>query len=180
MMIDSYPLASGKDSMVDRYEGAGEDDGSGRQLSAIQGRQLSTTPLADAGAVKVDRPPALVGLRIPSRSQHARNLVVALYQTCGHLGRQDLWTASRWADLAVKYRRLAEYMDRLPGDSGLVTLAGEPRKLLSELRALAAELLRHEAALGITPSSRAALGADLGRWPRSFADSMQAQREGVR
>ncbi len=52
----------------------------------------------------------------------------------------------------------------------------EPKKILAELRAFAGELLRHEAALGLVASSKAALGVDVARMD-TFAQQMQRARE---
>jgi len=102
----------------------------------------------------------LAGIRIPSKNVNARNLTAAIYEANPHLGRGDLWAVVRYSELCWKFRRLAEYMERLP-ESGVVRQDGEPRKLLGELRATGDVLLRHEAALGITSVARAGLGLDV-------------------
>ena len=121
------------------------------------------------------RPPALVAVRIPSRNQHTRDLVVRVYQENPHLQRADLWAVTRYAELSWKFRRLAELMERLP-DGGFLRQDMEPRKVLGELRALSGELLRHEAALRLVASSKAALGVDVARMS-TFAQQMQRARE---
>ncbi len=121
------------------------------------------TPDNGTGAVQISaRPPALVGIRIPSRNENARQLVVRVYEENAHLQRADLWAVTRYAELSWKFRRLSELMERLP-DDGLMRKDLEPRKLLSELRALSDTLLRHERDLGITAVARAGLGVDVGR-----------------
>ncbi len=126
-----------------------------------------------AAAVTVNvtaRPAALVGVRIPSRNENARQLVVRVYEENPHLQRADLWAVTRYAELSWKFRRLSELMERM-GDAGLVRQDLEPRKLLSELRALSDSILRHERDLGVTASSRAALGVDIGRMRRLTDDA---------
>jgi len=134
-----------------------------------------SAPTNGGGAVQISaRPSPLVGVRIPSRNQNTRDLVTRIYQENPHLQRSDLWATTRYAELSWKFRRLCELMDRLPDarmpDGAVLPNAHayirqdfEPRKLLSELRGLSGELLRHEAALGITAGARAALGVDIGR-----------------
>ncbi len=122
-------------------------------------------PLNGTGPLKTERPLVLVGIRIPSANENVRQLVVRVYQDSPHLQRADLLAVVRYAALTWKFRRLSEMLDRLP-EGGVVKISKgdlEPRKAVSELRALAGELLRHEAALGITANSRAALGIDLVR-----------------
>jgi hypothetical protein len=114
----------------------------------------------EGGPVKVRWLSPLTGIRIPSRNVNARNLTAAIYEANPHLTRADLFAVVRYAELCWKFRRLAEYMERLP-ESGVVRQDAEPRKLLAELRATADVLLRHEAALAITSAARAGLGLDI-------------------
>lgn len=126
----------------------------------------------DAAGVKNSaRPRPLVGIRIPSRNQHTRDLVVRVYEENVHLQRADVWAVTRYAELSWKFRRLSSLMDRM-GDAGLIRRDQEPRKLLSELRALSDSILRHERDLGVTAASRAALGVDLSRM-RQYAQGSQ-------
>lgn len=115
-----------------------------------------------ARAVTTMRPEPLRGVRVPSRSMPARRLVVQLYEACPHLSRADLWTAVRWAELSLKFRRLSEYLDMQP-EGGVVRMDGEPRKALSEFRQLADAISRHEQALGVSAAARASLGVNVGR-----------------
>ena len=136
-----------------------------------------------AGAVKNSaRPPALVGVRIPSRSENARQLVVGVYEENPHLQRADLLAVVRYAELTWKFRRLGELIDRMGPYGGLVRNDLEPRKLLDVLRAFSETLLHHERDLGITVAARAALGVDVGRM-RSLDAAARAKRiraEGAR
>ena len=111
-------------------------------------------------AITPARPAVLRRFPIPSKSMPVRRLVVKLYETSPHLARSDVWTAIRWATMTLKFQSLAAYMDKL-AEGGTVRADGEPRKLLTELRALADSISRHEQALGVSAASRAALGVDI-------------------
>ena len=141
----------------------GDNAERGLELSTLSGPSSASASQNGSGSVKiVARPAALVGVRIPSRNENARSLVVRVYEENPHLQRADLWAVTRYAELSWKFRRLAERMERME-DGGLVRSDGEPRKLLAELRSLSDTLLRHERDLGITASSRAALGVNVTR-----------------
>ena len=124
-------------------------------------------PSAEIAAIggassSINRPPALQGVRIPSRNATVRRAVVDLYRVCDWLSVADLPAATRWGYLFVRFRRLADVLDRLPP----VKVAGgdaEPRKLDAELRAFSMEMGRLETQLGITVSARASLGVDVAR-----------------
>lgn len=139
----------------------------------------AVTPQNGSRAVApVDRPPALVGVAIPSRNGTIRRRVIALYRECSWLTGADVSAAVRWAVLGEKFRRLAELLDRSP-EGGVVKVSGgdlEPRKALAELRALSGEMTKLEAALGITASARAALGVNAGRL-KDLAEAMSGGRE---
>ena len=110
----------------------------------------------------INRPMALQGVRIPSRNATVRRAVVDLYRVCDWLSVADLPAATRWGYLFVRFRRLADVLDRLPP----VKVAGgdaEPRKLDAELRAFSMEMGRLETQLGITVTARASLGVDVAR-----------------
>ena len=121
-----------------------------------------TATINDEGKMVEARPAALVGVRIPSKNPIVRRRVVALFAECPWFIRADLPAAVRWGTLTEKFRRLAQLLEGLP-EGGVVTIAGEPRKALGELRALSGELSRLEQALGITASARAALGVNVVR-----------------
>jgi len=97
------------------------------QLSAVGDNQR--LPPVDVAPVAVNisvRPQALVGVRIPSRNQHTRDLVERLYGENLHLQRADLLAVTRYAELCWKSRRLGfrlpasgryqEFESPLPGD----------------------------------------------------------------
>ena len=75
------------DGQIQRTPASG---GKQPQLSAVVASDRAPAPQDGAGAVMrmPSRPPALEGIRIPSRSTQARRLVVDLYGACPHLGRQ--------------------------------------------------------------------------------------------
>ena len=153
-----------------------DNGGPEAKLSALSGAGPVVVAQDGSGSVKITaRPPALVGIRIPSRNENARQLVVRVYEENAHLQRADLWAVTRYAELSWKGRRLAELMERLP-DDGLMRKDLEPRKLLSELRALSDTLLRHERDLGITAVARAAMGVHIAMG-QGFAEKVQRARE---
>ena len=155
----------------------GDDGAVLAELSMLRPDQPAVPPANGSGSVKIAaRPPALVGIRIPSRSENVRQLVVRVYEENLHLHRADLWAVTRYAELSWKFRRLSELMERLP-DDGLMRKDLEPRKLLSELRALSDTLLRHERDLAVTAAARAAMGANVARG-LGFAEEVQRAREG--
>lgn len=146
-----------------QIQSQGDDGGRERKLSAVNANQAAALPTNGSAAVAViDRPPALVGVAIPSRDRQVRRHVVALFEFCTWLSRPDVAAAVRWAILSLKFRRLAERLDGMP-DGGLLTASGDPRKALGELRALSGEITKLEQALGITASARAALGVNVAR-----------------
>ncbi len=129
--------------------------------SAARAVSLMPTSRSDRRVTEA-RPPALVGHRIGTRNPTVRRLVVGLFTECPWLSRADLPAAVRWGVLSEKFRRLAAVLDRLP-DGGVITVQGDPRKALGELRALSGEITRLEQALGITAAARAALGVNVAR-----------------
>ena len=155
-----------------RLESGSGDAARQADLSPVAQPQTTPTPAngsgdvpvsaagGDEGKVTESRPAVLVGVRIPSRNPTVRRNVVALFGECSWLSRADLPAAVRWGTLTEKFRRLAQLLDGLP-EGGVVTIAGEPRKALGELRALSGELSRLESALGITAAARAALGVNV-------------------
>ena len=149
------------------------------KLSALSGAGRAVVAQDGSGSVKIAaRPAALVGVRIPSRNENARSLVVGIYQENPHLRRADLWAVTRYAELSWKFRRLSELIDRMEDGNGAGYLRKdhEPRRVLSELRALSGELLRHEAALAVTAAARAAMGVDIAKG-QGFAERVQRARE---
>lgn len=143
---------------------------------ADTGGQRLPTPAVGPGAVPVDgpvlahagvgkRPLPLQDRRIPSRNATVRRRVVDLYRECSWLTGADLPAAARWGTLTEKFRRLAQFLDRLP-EGGVVRVAkGDvlPYKALETLLRLNAEITKLEAALGVTAAARAGLGVDLTR-----------------
>ena len=84
----------------------------------------------------------------------------------------DIYALTRWAHLYEIWKSIGERLD----DLGPTKADGEePRKLLSEFRAMSGELSRLEASLGITASARAQLGIDVTRL-RRLADDGQDRR----
>jgi hypothetical protein len=162
--------------MTNRYDRDEKQRARGAESSAIRANIALPAAQAASGVVKKrPRPAALVGLRIPSRQQHTRDLVVRLYEENVHLQRADLLAVVRYAELCWKFRKLAELQERMGDTSGYLKNDLEPRKILAELRGLADSLLRHEAALALVPSARAALGVDVGRLRSMDAASRVAQ-----
>lgn len=173
-----------------RQIGSGAENGDNQpKLSTV--RALGGLPAAQAAAaaVKIDtRPPALQGVRIPSRNENARQLVARIYEENPHLQRADLWAVTRYSELSWKFRRLNEVMDALgsvevggrevKGARGLVRADYEPRKLLSELRGLSDAILRLENALAITSGAKASVGVDMAKM-ETLAQQMQRLREGA-
>ena len=156
-----------------------DNGGPEAKLSALSGAGRAVVAQGGSGSVKISaRPPALVGVRIPSRSENVRQLVVRVYEENLHLHRADLWAVTRYAELSWKFRRLSELIDRMEDGNGAGYLRKdmEPRRVLSELRALSGELLRHEGALGITAAARAAMGVDIAKG-QGFAERVQRARE---
>ena len=157
-----------------------DNGGPEAKLSALSGAGRAVVAQGGSGSVKIAaRPVVLVGVRIPSRNENARQLVVRVYEENAHLLRADLWAVTRYAELSWKFRRLSELIDRMEDGNGAGYLRKdqEPRRVLSELRALSGELLRHEAALAVTAAARAAMGVDIVRGA-GFAVQMQEAREG--
>ncbi len=101
---------------------------------------------------KTARPANLGAVPIPGgRSQALRKLVYQVYEEFPHLNTGDVRAVARYAILTQRFTR---------GERQLQTRArkigdGERQSLVLEQRALAAELRRHEAALGITAAPRA-------------------------
>ena len=135
----------------------------------------TVTPSAEIAAIggasrSAARPPALQGVRIPSRNATVRRYVAGLYEACSWLTVADLPAATRWAHLFDRFRRRAEILDRLP----VVRVSGddaEPRKLDKEQRDTSGALDRLESALAITAAARASLGLNVGRM-RDLASAM--------
>ena len=152
-----------------------------KPISALSGPVPAMRPQNGSRAVAhAGRPDVLIGVAIPSRNRTVRRRVLALYQVCEWLTGADVSAAVRWAVLGEKFRRLAEVLDRLPNESGVVKVGKdsdlEPRKALGELRALSGEMTKLEAALGITASARAALGVNVTR----LQDLASAMAEGAK
>jgi len=165
--------------MADRCESDGGGGALPLHLSAVQTPGASLAAVADASAVNISpRPQALVGTRIPSRNQHTRDLVVRLYEENLHLQRADLLAVTRYAELCWKFRRLSELQERMGDTAGYLRADLEPRKILAELRQMADSLLRHEAALALVPSARAALGVDIGKMRALDLAAGMSRREG--
>ena len=101
---------------------------------------------------KSARPTNLGAVPIPGgRSQAVRKLVYQVYEDFPHLVAGDVRAVARYAVLSQRFTRGERQLParaRMTGDS-------ERQSLLLEQRALAAELRRHEAALGITAAPRA-------------------------
>ena len=101
---------------------------------------------------KTARPANLGPAPIPGgRSQAVRKLVYQVYEEFPHLGTGDVRAVARYAVLTQRFTRGERQLQaraRTTGD-------GEWQSLILEQRALAAELRRHEAALGITAAPRA-------------------------
>ena len=115
------------------------------RLPAVAGREWVTSR-------KTARPANLGAVPIPGgRSQALRKLVYQVYEEFPHLNTGDVRAVARYAILTQRFTR---------GERQLQTRArtigdGERQSLVLEQRALAAELRRHEAALGITAAPRA-------------------------
>lgn len=129
---------------------------------------LSTSQ--DGSSQGVDTPPAirrvsirpsnLDGVPVPGGKSHTlRKFVYQVFRLSPHLCGPDVIAVARYAALSLRFMRGERRLAKL----GETTAAGEPRKLASEQRFLAAELRMHEAALGITAASRAALGVNVVR-----------------
>jgi len=138
-------------------------------MSAPEAVSVDSPSLAHGGVSKGDgkapRPPALQDRRIPSRNATVRRRAVDLYRECSWLTGADLPAAVRWGTLTEKFRRLAQFLDRLPEGGVVRVVAGDvvPYKALEALLRLNAEITKLEAALGITAAARAGLGVDVGR-----------------
>ena len=124
---------------------------------------VSSPVLAHDGVGK--RPLALQDRRIPSRNATVRRHVVDLYWVCSWLTGADLAAATRWGTLSVKFRRLAEFLDRLPEGGVVRADKGDVKayKALETLLRLNAEITKLEAALGVTAAARSALGLNVMR-----------------
>ena len=163
--------------------------------------QQALAPVVGAGAAKIGGRKQLrdVGRarlremgfeRIRTGVQQAADLLCEVYGVCSWLDAPDYWTALRWAEGVIKLRRLSEIMEALPDakmPDGTVVKHGhgyvkkdfEPRKLVSEGRALADSRARWEGALGLTASSRASLGADIARLRAASKGGGEASPEDV-
>ena len=97
------------------------------------------------------------GIRIRDRS--VRRDVEKLYSLHPVLSPLDSSAVIRYASLSRHFLRLQTRVAQHP----LETDKGRVREIVKELRQTASTLLAHEEALGLTPRSRAALGADLGK-----------------
>ena len=87
------------------------------------------------------------------RARRVRRLVQSMYQSLPWLAESDRATVRAYADLEHKLATISASLD----ERGSVDVRGEPRRLLSEFRALSALQLRYAEALGLTPASRVAL-----------------------
>ena len=101
---------------------------------------------------KTARPTNLGAVSVPGgRSQAVRKLVYQVYEEFPHLSTGDVRAVARYAVLSQRFTRGERQLQaraRTTGD-------GEWQSLVLEQRALAAELRRHEAALGTTAAPRA-------------------------
>jgi hypothetical protein len=113
----------------------------------------------NGGVTHANRPAALIGVPIRSRDRKVREIVVAMFRDCEWLTAPDAPAATRLAHLYRKIERLGADLE----SRGMFKADGDPRKAIGEWRQLMAEARAHESALGLTASSRAALGVDIGR-----------------
>lgn len=101
---------------------------------------------------KTARPANLGAVPIPGgRSQALRKLVYQVYEEFPHLSTGDIRAVARYAILTQRFTRGERQLQARARSTG----NGEWQSLVLEQRALAAELRRHEAALGITAAPRA-------------------------
>lgn len=142
----------------------------------------ATVPATVAASVGVEREPTtrrrmvrpenLDGVAIPGGKAHTlRRFVYDVYEQCPHLGPADVRAVARYGALSLRFMRGERRLREL----GDLTLAGDPRKLVAEQRALSGELSRLERDLGITIGARAALGVSVGQMKRQDA-AARAQR----
>ena len=101
---------------------------------------------------KTARPANLGAVPIPGgRSQALRKLVYQVYEEFPHLSTGDIRAVARYAILTQRFTRGERQLQARARSTG----NGEWQSLVLEQRSLAAELRRHEAALGITAAPRA-------------------------
>ena len=103
-------------------------------------------------AGKTARPANLGAVAIPGgRSQALRKVVYQVYEEFPHLSTGDVRAVARYAVLTKRFTRGERQLQARARATGDVTW----QSLILEQRALAAELRRHEAALGITAAPKA-------------------------
>ena len=142
---------------------------------------LATPTNGARAALRPDRPPALVGRRLPGRwSREVREKAVALFWENPH------WTHGAWR-AACRYvelsdRLIPDAMSRLNKD-GLFKPDGQAYDANGVLLGYMRAARDHEKDLGLTPVSRAALGLDLYRMrsidAASRAQALKAESEDV-
>ncbi len=125
------------------------------------------------------RPAGLEGVAIPSKDRQIRRKVEELYRLAPWLGPQDVGAVTVRAQVWRHLRRLSEEVMARLGLGAYLRQDGEPRKILSEFRALAMVLLRYDEALGLTPGSRLGLGIDTARMRGLMAKGEPEDDEGV-
>ncbi len=110
-------------------------------------------------------------------SQQATNLLYEAYGLAVWLGPQHYHHVKQWAQLGALVPRLVE---RLYED-GMFKQDGDPRKANETLLRYMAELRAHAKEAGLTPTSQAALGVDLGHLRNldAAAEVQRLRREGI-
>lgn len=117
-----------------------------------------------------DRPPALMGVAIPSKDRTIRRRVVDRYRECPWLSAQDVGSVTTREHLFQHARNVSEIMRRLGDLGAYLRVDGEPKKIVDKYLGLVARLLAYDQALGLTPGSRLNLGIDTARMRRLAHD----------
>ncbi len=165
---------------------AGDNAGPEPKLSALSATIPATPPANGASAAKTagrkglreigrERLRALGFARVSKASQQVSDVLAELYGAADWLGATDYQTALRLARLIVKHRSLDEQLE----SHGLLKTDGDPKRALSEFRALSDSILRHEERLGLPASARSALGLNVARGRAlDLASAMSEERDG--
>lgn len=104
-------------------------------------------------------------------SQQATNLLYEAYGLASWLGPEHYHLVKQWAQLGALVPRLVERLY----EGGLFKQDGDPLKANETLLRYMAELRAHAKEAGLTPTSQAALGVDLGRM-RQLDAAAEVQR----
>ncbi len=135
-------------------------------LTLKSGAKVGTVPPSSHG-LYVKSPN---GLRL--RYRRVRRLVRKMFNNMPWLQESDEPSARAWAELEILGSRMFAELETA---GFLSTTTNEPRRLVTEYRQLRQAQITHARELGMTPSSRAALGLTIAEGYRSDVATQLAQ-----